>query len=89
MSEDDTNKLRLGYIETDVSKLNDNYVKTNDRIVDIEKNLIRAEERGQKTLGIVGLIYKVAVGILIAVGGTLLVNAWAAAQVATAQGVIK
>jgi len=86
MSEDDTNKLRLSYIETDVSKLNDNYEKTNDRIVDIEKNLIRAEERGQKTLGIVGLIYKVAVGILIVVGGTFAVNAWAAAKVMTKQG---
>lgn len=86
MSEDETNKLRLGYIESDVSKLTDDVEKTKDRIVEIEKNLIRAEETGKKTLGVVGLIYKVAVGILIVVGGTFAVNAWAAAQVIAKQG---
>ena len=89
MSEDENNKLRLGYIESDVSKLSEDVEKTKDRIVEIEKNLIRADERGQKTLGMVGLIYKVAVGILIVVGGTFAVNAWAAANVMATQGVMK
>lgn len=89
MSEDENNKLRLSYIETDVAKQADDYEKMRDRVVEIEKSQIRSEASASKTLGMVGIIYKVAVGILIAVGGTFAANAWAAAQVMAMQGVIK